>query len=340
MFQLKNRLQEKVNPKRETYFDFLRGIAITLVVFIHTTPSIDLSEFNVYEEFNLAFRQLLNVAVPLFLAISGYFIGKKEMKVDEKKLFLKKQLKKIYYPCLLWSIPYFVMDLYGGKNPLMALSLLFLCGYSVYYFIALIFQYYCISNILTKLKLRGVIYSGIITMISIVLITYLLHIKGVSIPLLIYAGLFPVWMLFFAIGLYLGKNAKRDYKLLPYLILFFLGWLLSIAESHFFYSYHQKGFGIKLSAFVYAFGCIMVLFSSYTESVIYNVKNLLCQLFVYIGNQSFGIYLCHCFFISAIGLLPVTLPWFIKAFMVLLCSSLFIATSKRYFSRIAGYLGF
>ena len=53
---------------RDTYFDVLRGLAIIQVIGIHA-----------YGGGNLELREILNMAVPLFLAISGYFIGKKSL---------------------------------------------------------------------------------------------------------------------------------------------------------------------------------------------------------------------------------------------------------------------
>ena len=58
---------------RDSYFDILRGIAILLVIAIHTYPG---GDFETAEGFvNICLRECCNVAVPLFLAISGYFIA-------------------------------------------------------------------------------------------------------------------------------------------------------------------------------------------------------------------------------------------------------------------------
>ena len=50
--------------ERIAYFDFLRGLAIMMVVGIHT--------YTLGEDSTVV-RQILNTAVPLFIAISGYF---------------------------------------------------------------------------------------------------------------------------------------------------------------------------------------------------------------------------------------------------------------------------
>ena len=56
--------------ERIAYFDFLRGLAIMMVVGIHT--------YTLGEDSTVV-RQLLNAAVPLFIAISGYFLSQKKM---------------------------------------------------------------------------------------------------------------------------------------------------------------------------------------------------------------------------------------------------------------------
>lgn len=84
--------------QRDTYFDFLRGIAIIMVIGIHTYT-------DGLVNFNLFLRQFLNCAVPIFLAISGYFIGHKSF-VEQGSCvkFLKKHVPRVYIPKLLWSI--------------------------------------------------------------------------------------------------------------------------------------------------------------------------------------------------------------------------------------------
>ena len=71
--------------KRIDYFDFLRGLAILMVVGIHTYS---VSQFNTIEHtFQVASREMLNFAVPLFLAISGFFIGQKAIDTKTAERF-------------------------------------------------------------------------------------------------------------------------------------------------------------------------------------------------------------------------------------------------------------
>ena len=82
-----------------TYFDFLRGIAILMVVGIHTFPSTSWDNPN--DVLLIAIRQILNCAVPIFLALSAYFIANKKL-IPLKIFFLfgrNKFQRFIYHVC-------------------------------------------------------------------------------------------------------------------------------------------------------------------------------------------------------------------------------------------------
>lgn len=65
--------------------------------------------------FNAFVRQILNCAVPIFLALSGYFLGAKDLNtIDSIKGFWKKQIPKVYIPALIWSLPYFATILFNN----------------------------------------------------------------------------------------------------------------------------------------------------------------------------------------------------------------------------------
>ena len=140
------------NSSRNTYFDFLRGFAIIMVVGIHTIVNYS-PGFETFEDIcTILVRSILNCAVPLFLAISGFFIAKKNVSSSKEHLaFLKRQIPKVYIPCLIFSVPYFVLSIYSGREGVLRpLVSLFACGFSIYYFIALIIQYYALLPLFIK----------------------------------------------------------------------------------------------------------------------------------------------------------------------------------------------
>ena len=96
--------------QRIEYYDFLRGVAIIMVVGIHTFMAYPLDTPLGYT--SAFIRQILNCAVPIFLVLSGLFCGKKLLDNKEERLrFWVKQIPKVYIPALIWSLPYLTQNL-------------------------------------------------------------------------------------------------------------------------------------------------------------------------------------------------------------------------------------
>lgn len=137
--------------KREPYFDYLRGIAILMVVAIHTYPDCKFESFSAI--FQITIRQIVGCPVPIFLAISAFFVGRKDLtKKIDRLAFWKKQIPKVYIPAILWSLPLYALSLIHGGSHLHNTVRLLICGFSIYYFIALIVQYYLILPVLKNVN--------------------------------------------------------------------------------------------------------------------------------------------------------------------------------------------
>lgn len=110
--------------KRNRYIDTLKGISIFMVVGVHT--------FNgTTDIYSIALREILTIAVPLFLSISGYLLANKDLGTNDNKIsFWKKQIPKIYIPMLVWSIFFWGLDIVEGKTILSSTVCLLLGGYS------------------------------------------------------------------------------------------------------------------------------------------------------------------------------------------------------------------
>ena len=139
--------------QRNLYFDTLRGIAILRVVAIHTFIACEFDNFQ--SICAISMREIFNVAVPLFLAISGFFIGRKKFESNYQIItFWKKQIPKVYIPTLFWSVPYLTLAVYHQQSLLKNILVFVLCGYSIYYFIALIIQCYLLLPFIQKKMLN------------------------------------------------------------------------------------------------------------------------------------------------------------------------------------------
>ena len=293
--------------QRISYFDFIRGIAIFMVVAIHTTTSCNLETIS--GTISTIVRQCINCAVPLFLASSAFFLYKTDVSTFGKYFsFLKKQIPKIYIPTLVWSIYYLTLGIYSGSNIFISLSYFFGCGYSIYYFIALIIQCYLLLPIIKKYTKLSLVLSIPITIASLIILT-ILSIDN-PLPLIIYAGPFPIWILFFVLGLYLA-NTPRTYSLKFPIILILLGIVVQFIELSYINSiYHNLRIGIKASSTLYSSGVILLLFSKKIETIYNNnSENKVLKLFDFFGKKSFIIYLCHCYIISIVSTFLYTSFW-------------------------------
>ena len=99
-------------------------------------------------EAEILIRNSMNAAVPIFLAVSGFFCAKKKFccKTDYYS-FLKKQIPRVYIPVLFCSLPLLIVTLKTKGTAFSSFLIYFSCGFSVYYFIALIIQLYLLSVI-------------------------------------------------------------------------------------------------------------------------------------------------------------------------------------------------
>lgn len=322
---------------RKPYFDFLRGIAILMVIGIHTfvAEGISVAGF----EFSLFVRQLLNVAVPLFLALSAFFLfGKPLYEKDSVLAFWRKQIPKVYIPAVLWSIPFFVMNLSSGGGYLGGTVRLFTCGFSVYYFVALIIQYYLLLPVFQYFKPNAfrVGISILVSCLSICIVTYLNIVKGLNLPLLLYAGPFILWVAFYYLGCVMSFGS-REYSLLFPIICTLLGLFLSCGETQYLVTHFQQGYGIKLSSFIYSYGMILLLFSYKLERS-YKISFLGVAI-EWLGKNSFIIYLVHVYVITVLKGVFSLNSWSLFWILVVLLSSTVVFVLRFLPQKIRYYLG-
>lgn len=315
---------------RNSYFDFLRGIAIMMVIAIHTVPVVPAYD-SFYGITIITLRQMLNCAVPIFLAISGYFLAKKDLSSRNNIItFYKRQLPTVYIPCIVFSLGWFLLDLYGQRfsNPISCILNLIVCGYSIYYFIALIIQLYILLPLLVRWNKSywGILISAIVSCASIVVVTYMLHIEGRQFPLVAYASPFAIWVVFFMMGIYFSSH-KRSKLLIPGIVIATIGLIASVAETLYYLPLHGSGMGIKLSAFIYSAGVIMIIFSTQAETCFQENRATKCIL--WIGEVSFGIYLLHMYVRFALGYIVQTDSWLFSWLLTITLSSAIIIAAKR-----------
>lgn len=332
---------------RISYFDFLRGIAIIMVVMIHCFGM----SFK-YSDVTLpivAFRNLMNVAVPLFLAISGYFLASKQMENGGYVIFLKKQIPRVYVPVLFCSLVYLFLDIRNGLcfEPFLKYIS---CGYSVYYFVAVIMQCYLLLWILKKfLSKKLVIILFIAGFIWWAVNTHVVGVyMGKSLPLMLYAGNFIPWGCFFVLGMFFSKKSDTNngamYKMILGGVIIFM--VLSVVESEFVMNKTSSfnGIGQKASAFcLNAFLCVLALHDVSRKFILRFDSSKFYRLICLIGRYSFGIYLIHLFILGIVFkffhfTLPSSLLWIVSSMIVILACLSFLAILKKIFPKASRIL--
>lgn len=327
--------------KRNTYYDSLKGIAIVGVVFIHVL------NYKQNIDFQIVFRQFINFSVPLFLAISGFFmVDTKINTFPEYLVFLKKRIPRVYYPYLVWSVVFIVLSyLLNGSISIkeQLIKLLTFQTNSIFYFVALIIQYYILFPVLKKyLGKKLVVFSLISSMVCTILLFLYQYISQKELPLIIYAGNFITWILFFVLGMYL-KNNRIPIKRIYIFILTLLAFLASCFET-----YLRIDFGenipnavtaVKLSSFLYS-ACVIVLVLNFK---LFN-KPFLSDL----GKVSYAVYLNHLLFLIILSIIfnyinisGDTLTSVIsRGCLTLLTSYFFCNTIRKFNPKLANkYLG-
>ena len=288
-------------------------------------------------------RQLLNTAVPLFIAISGYFLSQKKMEnKDDYLSFLKKQLPKVYLPVLVWSLPLYALALYSGSSIIKQTILLLGCGISIYYFVAFIMQCYVvlpvINNCISRNK-RGVIVSCLISFAWIAGVVYMNTIQGEGIPLILYAGPLPCWLMFFVLGVMIGHKPERNYSIILPMVISILGFILSVIESDYLLDHYGKGVGIKPSSYIYSAGMIFLMFSNKVEKLV-SRTGIIYRLFIWIGSLSFSIYLIHRYFVSFLAKRLTIDSWLLQWSLALFLTVVFILIIRKLLpTKFHKYLG-
>ncbi|TGK38390.1 acyltransferase [Leptospira gomenensis] len=293
------------NPGRSSTVDFIRGLAITGIVFIHVNsyyqffgPTENVSAFT------LAISNVSRFSVPAFILSSG--------------IFLKPAPFKDYWKSKILSliVPYFFVSLFAAYVKLGALPAVaeFLTGFLLgtwcapYYFVPLLFLFYLIYPALQKIKNRLKSNAGIFTFLGTALLLNFLsnHVfLLISDPLS--KTLEPIsptgFIFFFVFGMLTGSWFRNGSGFLsisyesspplpyPFRKLLFLGTVLYLTAV--FLAGISWKFDSSNHLLFYPTGMFLLLFL-WAESFAKNRRHSkLLSGFAFIGKNSMGIFLLH-----------------------------------------------
>ena len=317
--------------ERNTYYDFLKGLAIMGVVAIHTMI-LRYEPYTIGGLMLAVFRNLLGCCVPFFVAASGYFLANKVIKSKNDYCnFIKSRIRTIYIPMLIWAFPWLCLKIISAHSLLKlgySLILYFIGGLSILYFISLIVELYLQLPVIQRVNRGGVIALSIISIVVTCAWSIINYATEMNPPLVLYCS-FPTYIGYFALGCYI-----RRHEVSPSLwfssIIIIIGLILSVLESYFWLDYNPQNnwLGLKSSVQFLSFGIILLLFSKKISG--FYKTNKMTRIIEVLGTQSMPIYMSHMlvkFAMSAIGFNPNF--WIIHWGVVFALDVFFILTLNK-----------
>jgi surface polysaccharide O-acyltransferase-like enzyme len=279
--------------------DTWKGVAILAAIGIHSVGSaIAFPSGSPNWVFGLLIRQPLNAAVPLFLALAGYFAGRASLQTaGDRRLFWRKRAVRILPPYVVWSLIYLALRSPEHLlDPLaLAKDILLGSGIGIGYYVIVLIQCIAITPLLAHLK-EDRHHIGVMISVTVVALAFryfvaLEHPDSLFAEMPYYALLFTAWYPFYHLGFWI-RRATRPLSIrrstLGGLAALFL--LMSLAEGLILGSSGLPVFGtsqIKASSFLMSASlCALVLVSSGPRT-----KGV--RLLAYMGRQSYFVYLSH-----------------------------------------------
>ncbi|WP_278847986.1 acyltransferase [Megamonas hypermegale] len=281
MFKLTNEMSNKIQ--------ICRAIAIIAVVIIHNCPQ---------EYEGIVIRCFVNFAVALFIFLSGYLT---RIINTDIMTFYKKRLLRVIIPYCIWSVLYtiafnkwddFIFNFITGQC----------CG--IYYFIIVYMQLTILVPWISKLIQSKYWKLGfLITPISIA-IEYIYTLNDNTIAFPFNALFFVVWFIFFYLGMCIRNgNIRISSDCKNFYYLFAIGYVVQLIESIIWYTYGNYNMAttqLKFSAILCSVIVSIIAYLWITKEIRI-LYNRISQIFIMIGNYSFGIYLTHIALMAVLG---------------------------------------
>ena len=318
--------------KRDPYYDFLRGLAIVAVIGIHTIINPE-SYDSFMDILTITIRQSLGAAVPLFLAISGYFLYWKKVNTKEDYFaFLKKQVPVVYFPMLIWSIPWLLLRIISGDSIFVLIPLTLVGGLSIFYFVTLIIECYIFLPLFKRISLRGTFLLLVVSILWLALMAYLRWWKMYDLPMVAYCFL-PGYAVFYGIGCLCAKQKVRfSFLILLSLSAVFL--VEQVVETIYLSKVISSNtigirntIGLKIFTPLFSSATILLLFNSILKAKF--KLNFISKVLVSLGEHSFTIYLTHLFVWFMLSRIVSIDYWALRWFILIVVDFAFVLFIQR-----------
>jgi len=267
----------------------LRAFAVLAVILIHVTTSFTkVGHLTYVTGIALALDSAAQVAVPLFVCISGFVLSLKDYSFST---FYFKRASAILPAYLLFSVFY---AMYFHK-PILNSILDGKAAHHLHFFI-IIFGLYILYPLIMRL------YFGKITLLT----SLLMQLYFWNLPYVSYLKTMPIWfyswigyIFYFVLGIYVCKNYAKIQKILENIPTIYIVaptitlWVLRIL--YWLNSYYKiEYYGRDLLQIVWINKLITIaLFTGIFATAYKLVQHERFQILKKIGDYSFGIYLVH-----------------------------------------------
>lgn len=289
----------KIKDESKWFWNSVRGLCIALVIFIHVTVPLYGDGTVRWEWYFL--RRITAFPVAVFFFMAGWFVHFN--KIDSKQ-YLWKKIKRVLVPYLFFSTVYILLNILLGSNAnwkgIVASYLLGTSEIQMYYCI------YLIQMIILLPLLKRLICSRFRMLYLLMILLISMGIAYVKVYLGMYNSILSplclTFLVYYAIGLYVKGYADGRYKsaLLDHLrnqkvyivgLCVCLAFLIALVEGTLTYPDLKIG-QISLGNYLYCIAVIALLMCFFWKHGGISCPNLLKPI-VWLGEQSFTIYLCH-----------------------------------------------
>lgn len=298
---------------RDQKIQIFRALAIIAVVMIHTTPP---------GEWQVFCKPFINFAVAAFIFLSGYLTKAEN---DDWMAFYRRRIMRVAVPYVIWTVIYSLFDMITG-NPVSLLKNLLSANANVsLYYIFVYVQFVLLTPLIGRLaKSRYCFFGWLVSPVSVIIFKYYGLFAGVELNkhvALLWSDLCIGWFTFYYLGMMLGNNIiHRQYNLRNLVILYVASIVLQMGEGYVWSLYDMAGCGsqLKLSALLTSAIAMLIMFALLKNEKWQPRSSLLTT----IGDNSFGIYLCHLMVMELLGYIPYysSIPFPVNSVIVVFLS--------------------
>ncbi len=330
---LRNMLTAKNTDITLSTTNFLKGLAILAVVFIHTLAYFPGIYHGQGQVLFISLDQLARFCMPVFIMLSGYGLASKyERQVLHYLPFLRSRIIKLLPLYFLWSI-YSILIIkavpaWSFANQPMSVVIQILFGQADYqlYFLPVIFQLYALFPLFWGLKQKPKLMFSLALFIQVVTF-YLYTWQVTSSDRLQYVLVFS-WLAYFVWGIYLKIQSIPHFfsKYLPCLAI-----ITFLALS--FYSWQQITNGIDPLPALKFTRLIVIPFALTMSATLltwkYQSTNFFYRFIALLGKHSYLIFLAHTIALRIIYTIVLQKLEMLSLLMVILSWLLMVLLSWR-----------